>query len=118
MGATETFTFSFTGYGLDTLTELIFSNALSAKPQGGGAKAFEARFRGFNNCESDKVSGIFLSPPPPVPTPSTLLLLGSGLAGLAIMGRRRLHNASISKKKAGNWLILGKPQPRRRWGPN
>lgn len=84
VGTTETFLFGLTGSNLNTLNEWSFVNELSASPGGGGSQFFAARFRGFNNEQSDKVPG-------QVPEPGTLLLLGSGFLGLGAFGwlRRR-----------------------------
>lgn len=83
---TEVFTFLATGTRLGTLNELSFLSALSSNPGGGGAQFFVARFRGFDDGGSDKTPAGAL-----VPESNTLLLFGSGLAGLAglrLLGRR------------------------------
>jgi hypothetical protein len=51
VGATETFTFQLSGVNLNTVDEKAFLNELSE----GGGHFFAARFRGFENGESDKV---------------------------------------------------------------
>jgi hypothetical protein len=79
VGGTESFTFTFTGANLDTLTEQSFLDALSVPPgDGGGTQNFVARFRGFENGESDKVPA---NGQPVVPEPATMLLFGAGAAG-------------------------------------
>jgi hypothetical protein len=78
-GGLGTFTFTLTGTHLDDLTALSFGEALNSM-----GYVFAARFRG--DGISDKVvAGV----DPPVPLPSTVVLLGSGLLGLA--GWRRFR---------------------------
>lgn len=98
IGDTETFTFTLTGTMLDMLDEQSFVDELSANPGGGGSQFFVVRFRGFDNGGSDKVPGTCEDCDGgggggggggQVPEPSTVLLFGSGLAALALMGRKK-----------------------------
>ena len=71
---TTVFTVTASASVLATLTELSFFD-------GSGGTAFVARFRGFADGNSDKVTGVV------VPAPGALVLLG--IAGLVGVRRRR-----------------------------
>ena len=86
-----TFTFNFSGTGMNALTADSF---LSLNSTGGNQSSnFYVRFQGLDNTEGsdraicDPSKGCH--PPQEVPEPSTLLLLGAGLMGLARRQVRR-----------------------------
>jgi hypothetical protein len=83
-GQSATFTFNLTGNLLSELTTLSFTHELSADGQ-----FLLARFRGFDNGGSDKVPGFAATQATHAPIPSTLILVGSALAGLMIRRYRR-----------------------------
>jgi hypothetical protein len=89
-----TFTFTLQGQGLDLLDPSDFLAELSQPPGiGEGAKAFVARFRGFNNGGSDKVPGEAADGEIQSfdqPEPSSLLLLGLGCLVVVIGYRVRV----------------------------
>jgi hypothetical protein len=81
VGESATFTFNISFVDGLSLTENDFLNELSADAGGGGAQFYAARFRGFNDGGSDKVPG-------EVPEPASMLLLGTGLVGIAGLKRK------------------------------
>lgn len=76
VGATETFVFALTGVSLLDLDDFLNT------PSSNGGSFFIARFRGFNDGGSNKVPGNT------IPEPATMLLVGTGLAGLAGFRRK------------------------------
>jgi hypothetical protein len=92
-GATFSFAFTLTGTGLNLLTELSFLDLLSfdaPRPPTENTQYFIGRFQrtGVDGEGSD--IAIPTGSPAPVPEPGTLFLLGTGLLGLAIYGRKRM----------------------------
>jgi hypothetical protein len=84
VGSTVTFSFTFTGSGVGALTTADFMNTFMT---GGPPDWLLVRFRGFEDGGSDKVSAVGF-PVVPVPEPSSLTLLGGGIA-MMIARRRR-----------------------------
>lgn len=91
VGVSETFTFTLTGSGLNTLNEHSFFDTLSVPPGNGRghseghAQAFVARFKGFNDEGSDKVPGSYHEGP----EPGAFVLAAIGIAGLVVYRWRR-----------------------------
>jgi len=85
-GSTSSFSFTLLGTGLDTLTEMSFLSLFSYDPAGNpleDPQHFIARFQqtGIDGQGSDVATA-------PVPEPSTMILLGVGLLGVALFGRK------------------------------
>jgi hypothetical protein len=85
VGNTADFTFDLTGNNLDGLSNQSFIDEDSVGPgDGQGHEGFVARFRGFQNEESDKVP----AGEPVVPEPATMLLFGAGAAAAFLRKRK------------------------------
>ena len=96
----QTFTFTLTGTMFTSFTNLSFVNELSSNPATGkSAQFFVARFRGFNNGESDKVPGTTNGDVVTTPEPSTIAVLGIGLAGLGWAAVARSRKRKSNKQQ-------------------
>ncbi|MGE4578131.1 MAG: PEP-CTERM sorting domain-containing protein [Desulfuromonadales bacterium] len=73
---------------MNAVTEANFF-LLSADPAGNGNGHFAAHIAGFSYGEFGSIYVRDGETPPPVPEPGTLLLLGSGILGLALYRRLR-----------------------------
>ena len=65
----------------------------------------------FSKIDSNDVVVGFGSPTAPIPEPATMLLLGSGLIGLAFVGRKRFKGGKIVKRIAFSQLLLEAEKP-------
>jgi hypothetical protein len=108
-GATGTFVFNLTGMSLDTLTPADFESELSVPPGERCCEFFAVRFRGIDG-QGDKqgVTPLLLSASPEigpgavVPEPASVLLLASGLAGLAAYRPRKATPTSVNGNPGGD----------------
>jgi hypothetical protein len=83
VGQSATFTFKFTGTGVNSLTEKDFLNALTEDPEGAGSVLLPVRFRGGQG--SDKVGAVV------IPEPASLVLGLSGLIPLGLVAVSRFR---------------------------
>jgi hypothetical protein len=85
-GQSVTFTFSFSPTGSGLVDTAFFADkTIECGSQGAWGCA---RFKGFENGGSDKVP--LAATARPVAEPSVLMLLGSGLIGITLAGRKKL----------------------------
>lgn len=87
-GSSATFVIDLTGTGLSGLTASSFLSAYNNSPTEN--VALLARFKGFADEGSDKVTGVekVVGPTAPVPEPSLMAMGAAGLAGLGLVRRR------------------------------
>ena len=88
--STFNFEFTLTGSNLNLLNEGSFLGLLSFDPAGPPDESEQYFIGRFQRTGSDEEGSDVAIPGTPIPEPTTILLLGSGLIGLAGYGRKKL----------------------------
>jgi uncharacterized protein (TIGR03118 family) len=96
INAFDPVTGAFLGYLQDSIGDFIAIDGLRGLIFGNGGNGGDPNTLYFTAGPNDGQNGLFGSLAPaaaPVPEPTTMLLLGSGLIGLAAIGRRKLRKS-------------------------